>query len=205
MCTLATCKPKIRGYAKEGEHIVGTGSKTKGRDGHLIFWMRISKAMTFDDYWKDPAYELKKPDLRGSKMRWFGDNIYHRGRSGIWQQAPSHHSMPDGAPNLANVRTDTSHARVLLGTEFIYWGGNGPEIPQHFRAWKGAGLDKPVDLRFAYGHKADFPAAFVDEVVVWLQSFKERGLAGRPGDWPKRTVGRHAVGSSGITERSSRR
>jgi hypothetical protein len=60
-----------------------------------------------------------------------GDNIYHRlPRTRAWQQEDSHHSNPDGTPNPHNVINDTKADRVLLSTEFFYFGRNAPTVPR---------------------------------------------------------------------------
>ena len=43
VCTLATCKPAIRGKAEIGDWVIGTGSKVDQRDGHLVFVMRVTE------------------------------------------------------------------------------------------------------------------------------------------------------------------
>ena len=55
-CTLATCKPQIRKSAEIGDWIIGTGSKSKGRDGHIVYAMRVTEAMSFDEYWTDSRF-----------------------------------------------------------------------------------------------------------------------------------------------------
>ena len=54
-CTLATCKPDIRERATVGDWVIGTGSgaKEKQRNGYLVFAMRVTETMSFDEYWKD--------------------------------------------------------------------------------------------------------------------------------------------------------
>ena len=94
-CTLGTCKPKIRRHAEVGDWVVGTGSKTCSREGHLVFVMQVTEIMSFNGYWLDPRFNQKKPNLRGSKKQAFGDNIYHRGSGDLgewWQELDSHHS-----------------------------------------------------------------------------------------------------------------
>jgi Nucleotide modification associated domain 2 len=109
ICTLATCKPRIRSVAQVGDWVVGTGSKMRRREKHLVYVMRITGAMTFDAYWNDPRFQAKKPNLRGSKKQAFGDNIYSRdSKAKRWCQADSHHSLTDGTPNPLDVRADTS-------------------------------------------------------------------------------------------------
>ena len=129
ICTLATCKPKIRKPASIGDWIIGTGSKPRGRRGYLVYAMCVTETMTFNEYWEDERFQRKKPNLRGSMKQAFGDNIYFKDDAGEWHQQDSHHSCEDGSPNLHNIRNDTQTDRVLLSKEYSYWGGSGPEIP----------------------------------------------------------------------------
>nr|VFK20813.1 MAG: hypothetical protein BECKLPF1236B_GA0070989_12264 [Candidatus Kentron sp. LPFa] len=82
VCTLATCKPRIRKAATIGDWVIGTGSKKNDRQGVLVYVMRVSEAMTFNEYWSDARFLRKIPNLRGSKKQAFGDNIYYR--DGRW-------------------------------------------------------------------------------------------------------------------------
>ena len=78
VCTLATCKPIIRSVAAIGDWVMGTGSKQWNREHHVVYAMRVTESMTFEQYWNDPRFQKKKPNLRGSKKQAFGDNIYFR-------------------------------------------------------------------------------------------------------------------------------
>src|SRR5256885_3849592 len=78
ICSLATCKPQIRDTAEVGDWILGTGSKRKGRDGYVIYAMKVEEILTFEKYWSDPRYREKRPILNGSLKQRYGDNIYHR-------------------------------------------------------------------------------------------------------------------------------
>lgn len=164
-CTLAACKPKIRRTAKAGDWIVGTGSKGKNAQGRIVYAMKVSEAMTFDGYWQDPRFLIKRPDLHSSITRALGDNIYHRNPSGVWQQADSHHSHACGRPNCANIRHDTSANRVLIATDFAYWGGSGPVLPRF------AGVDICKDRQ---GHKCNFPEEAVAEFIAWFRALPDR-------------------------------
>ena len=55
-CTLATCKPEIRRTAHVGDWIVGTGSKPNDLEGRLVYAMRSSEAISFDEFWKTSAF-----------------------------------------------------------------------------------------------------------------------------------------------------
>ena len=177
MCSLATCKPKIRRYASVGDWIIGTGSKVKGRQGHLVYAMRVTEAMTFNEYWADERFQSKKPNLKGSLKQAFGDNIYFQDREGAWQQMDSHHSYKDGTPNQFNITNDTQVDRMLLSTEYAYWGDSGPAIPQRFRDLDGFNV---CALR---GYKCNFSDQSVNEFISWLCSLGDRGYLGTPLDW----------------------
>jgi hypothetical protein len=143
--------------------------------------MRVTGAMTFEQYWADPRFQSKKANLRGSKKQAFGDNIYHRSNKGGWLQADSHHSFEDGSPNQNNVVADTSADRMLFSDDFVYWGGSGPLLPAKFLNYG----PRHITLCAGRGHKNDFPPAFVDEFVRWIRSLGESGYVGEPLDWSR--------------------
>lgn len=176
VCTLATCKPVIRRVAQIGDWVVGTGSARNNRNKNFVFAMKVAEFLTFDEYWKDPRFQQKRPNLFGSKKKAFGDNIYHRSDEGHWTQESSHHSCADGCPNVNNINNDTQSNRVLVATEFAYWGGSGPLIPSSFR-------QQGRDIRAVRGHKNNFDAAFIQEFIDWFNSQPDRGQVGRPLDW----------------------
>lgn len=174
-CTLAACKPQIRQAAQAGDWIVGTGSKTKGRDGCLVYAMLVGEALSFDEYWNDPRFWCKRPNLRGSLKQAYGDNIYHQDpASGLWLQADSHHSFENGRQNPPNTQRDTRANRVLIGDDFVYWGGSGPVIPDFRRV---------SICKIGPNHKSDFPGEVVAEFVNWIRSAGDWGYCGAPLEW----------------------
>lgn len=173
-CTLATCKPRIRKDASVGDWVVGTGSKSKGLEQRFVYAMLVSKTMDFDEYWRDPRFARKRPDMHSSRSRAFGDNIYHRNPAGEWQQADSHHSKEHGNPDLSNISRDTGTNRVLVAEKFAYWGGTGPKLVQF------AGLDI---RKSGQGHRCNFPAQVVDELVNWFRNLPEIEVLANPYDW----------------------
>jgi len=180
VCTLATCKPNIRKCASKGDWVIGTGSSQKGRRGYLVYFMRITETMTFNEYWEDERFQRKKPNRQGSKKQAYGDNIYFKGKKGQWHQRDSHHSFEDGSPNPSNIQNDTKadRDRILLSEEFAYWGGYGPEIPSKFRNYNG------LDICAKRGHKNQlFPEVLVSDFVAWLRSLNVKGYLGAPLDW----------------------
>lgn len=131
VCTLATCKPRIRGPAKIGDWVVGMGGSALGATGKCLYFMQVTEVMTFNEYWADPALKCKRPLRNGSRKIMLGDNIYHReDEHDQWIQEDSHHSNPDGSPEWWNVENDTKTDRVLLSTKFVYFGRNAPVVPE---------------------------------------------------------------------------
>lgn len=180
VCSLATCKQDIRRVAQVGDWIVGTGSRPKGKAGNLVYAMRVSEIVTFQEYWDDERFIQKRPNLRGSRMQHFGDNIYHRGPANEWVQENSRHSKNDGTVEERHLQRDTKSDRVLLADEFVYFGGDGPVIPESLRS--GYDLDL-VHTTPAFRNK--FADEQVTAVVEWIRSL-EPGVQGRPEDWPRR-------------------
>ena len=179
VCTLATCKPKIRKTAEIGDWVIGTGSKTQKKDGYAIFVMRVSEKLSFNEYWNGPRFQRKRPNLQGSTKQAFGDNIYHKDEYGQWHQADSHHSYDNGICNPHNVVNDTSADNVLIGVEFAFWGDSGPQLPETFRDYNGK------DIYAGRGHKSRFPETMVSDFVTWFRSLNAEGYLAEPGDWRK--------------------
>ena len=177
ICTLATCKPKIRKAAFIGDWIIGTGSKKKDRRGYLIYAMCITEIMTFKEYWEDERFRRKKPNLRGSRKQVSGDNIYFKDDTG-WRQQHSYHSKKDGSSDPDHIQRDTKTTdRVLISKTYAYWGGSGPEIPTRFRDYNG------YDICAKRGHKCKFPEDLVNAFVAWFCSLDVSGCLDEPLDW----------------------
>lgn len=181
VCTLATCKSPIRERAQVGDWVVGTGSKGYGLADRLVFAMKVESICTFEQYWGDLSFQLKKPNLHASLMQAVGDNIYHRSRDGAWVQADSHHSHPGGVVNQANLDDDTKADRVLISKTFGYWGGDAIEIPERFKR-NPQGIDI---CRHEQGYKSNFPPEFVRDFEEWflnLPDMKDPDAVGYFGD-----------------------
>ena len=168
-CTLATCKPRIRKTAEIGDWIVGTGSKSRKSDGLLIYAMRVTDEMSFDEYWKDPRFRYKRPDKNGGKHRACGDNIYRWDSiDNRWCQAKDSFHCHD------HMDRDAGTDRVLISDDYIYWGGSGPLLPEF------SGVNP---LCSTQGHKCKFPEMVVAEFVSWVRKLEDRGLCGDPTEW----------------------
>lgn len=176
-CTLATCKPKIRGNASLGDWVIGVGAVSTGRQGDLIYAMKVGEALSFDEYWNDPRFEVKRPVLSGSLKRAYGDNIYHK-EAGAWIQADSHHSFPGGRANLENLKRDVSADRVLVADEFYYFGDRRVAVPMSARKQGRHDLCRP-----GRGHIVNIPESLKDSFLAWLTSSHAAGVHGQPAQW----------------------
>ena len=126
-CTLATCKPRIRETAQVGDWVFGLSPVADGNK--MIYAMKVTEKITFNEYWNNKNYECKKPALNGSLITMYGDNIYHQNKAGDWIQADSHHSYENGKTNFDNLNRDTKSESVLLSDEFYYFGSDSITIP----------------------------------------------------------------------------
>jgi hypothetical protein len=89
-CTLACCKPQIRRHASVGDWIVGSGSKRTVGNEKMVYAMKITGKLAFDECANDPRFHYKIPSRGIIQER--GDNIYFKNRDGAWKQRPSFHT-----------------------------------------------------------------------------------------------------------------
>jgi hypothetical protein len=130
MCTLATCKPDIRKSAQIDDWIFGTGSVALNCKSKLIYAMQVTHKITYNEYWNNPIYNIKKPVMNGSLVQMYGDNIYYK-EDDNWIQVDSHHSNEDGSINNYNLKRDTSSENVLVSDNFYYFGKTPIKIPEN--------------------------------------------------------------------------
>ena len=131
ICTLATCKPIVRKHCDVGDYVIGLSPRNGGKGNKLIYLMRVTEVLTFDQYWEDPRFEVKKPVMNGSLKKCYGDNVYHHGADGAWMQEDSHHTNEDGSINEYNLKRDTKTTdRVLLSNDFYYFGKDCISLPK---------------------------------------------------------------------------
>ncbi len=181
VCTLATCKPDIRARARVGDWVLGWGSANYSLTGRLVFAMCVERAVSFEEYWANPEFRMKRPIMNGSLKQLYGDNIYHRkSEQTPWLQEDSHHSLPTGALNPLNVVTDTRVNRALLSRDFAYWGGEAIEVPE------GARLRGDQDLAWrGQGYRYRWEPELVAEFVAWFRGLDDHGYCGDPAEFAK--------------------
>jgi len=165
ICTLACCKPRIRTKAQYGDWVAGVTPKDYG-SGRLIYLMRVERAFTFAEYFKDATL---RPRV---------DNIYHPKPNGGYTQESNDFHGPD------NIRKDLSADRVLASKTFVYFGDNAPTIPASFEKFVPRGRGHRV-----YGNAVGEPgdsqtSAKIRLFVRWAFSHG-KGRKGRPFDRPR--------------------
>jgi len=171
-CTLATCKPRTRSVANIGDWVMGIGGKNLGKGyKKLIFAMKVTERLTFNEYWDDSRFQEKKPLFNGSLMQSYGDNIYfHNGEN--WVQADSHHSYDNGIVNEKNLNKDTICKYVLISEHFYYFGSEFQSIPEKFDEYmiKGGSNHRRID-----------DSLIVKGISEWIENnFEENYLYGFP-------------------------
>lgn len=164
VCTLACCKPRLRLSANIGDWVIGTTPAP--RTACLTYAMRVTRSLTFDLYFDDPAYASKKPGPTNPH----GDNIYRDTGNGLLEQ------VPNSAHDARHFRGDTSANRVLISDQFWYFGKAAPLLPERFsplvHSTQGHKKLRPTDQRYEMG----------EDFVIWLGSEHEPGLLDEPAE-----------------------
>ena len=179
-CTLAICKPRIRGAAKKDDWVVGTGSVNSpigDISGMVVYAMRVTKKMTMKEY--DQFTQSEFPDKipvmnSADRRRRYGDSIYN-----FSTPTPS---LRPSVHDEGNRSTDLSGRFVLLSDHFFYFGDQPVDLPEAL-----LGIVKQ-----GRGHRSDKNAEYVDDFVDWIESLKSKyPLAepiGNPQWWSKQNV-----------------
>ena len=178
-CTLACCKPGIRRTAGIGDWIAGLTSKCHGHK--LAFAMCVGEALSIAEYWNDARF-LKKRANFNSPCGALGDNIYEPLEIGkTFRQHRSRHSLhnakyPPGNPERytevedgALKKRDLSGERVIISTEFVYFGTD-------------AAVELPDTLRTSMAVGRGYRNRFSPQILTDWQAFiatLPRGIQGR--------------------------
>ena len=176
--TLATCKPGIRNKTRVGDWVAGFTSKSlAGHDlgaERLVYLMRVAEKLLMRDYFRDPRFRDKIPDMGadGPEAK-AGDNIYRPLR-------PDATSAAD-FEQLANANHDArAHDRdvrgkfVLISDEFYYFGRKAPSVPCDVRP--------SVPLRQS-GYGQWSCSAQAERFLRYIRANYGVGRHGHPHDW----------------------
>ena len=124
LCTLACCKPGIRKKAKVGDWLIGTGSKKHKARFKLIYAMKITEKMPFEDYFtkkckyknrKDQIYDFDKKNNRFKIIE--NKELY-------------------GHDNMNALINDRKGQYVLISDKYYYFGENALGIRGYRRIVK---------------------------------------------------------------------
>jgi hypothetical protein len=140
-CSLAVCTPNPQGTRlTAGDWIAGC--LEKGRGHRLVYAVEVAEVLDLDDYFNDPRFQIKKPNLRGNWKERCGDNFYSRDSNGSWIQHRNRFHLDEPLK-----RQDTKFARVFLGRRYWYRGSrvnHDPGLSQAFMDWIARTLDPGV-------------------------------------------------------------
>lgn len=173
-CTLATCKPRIRKNAQEGDWVIGTSSARYADDSlDLVYAMKVTEEpLSLEEYNSDPRFEAKKStdeDWRSQR----GDNIYYR-EGDNWSQRENPFHDED------HMEHDLGGKRVLVSTHFVYFGQEQIRLPEGLQGLAHASREG----RGWPGHSIESDSKKVATFIDWLGGkLDEQGLDwGRSGD-----------------------
>ena len=172
-CTLTICKPYIRKMAKDGDWIIGTGSKnTCLKDGFvydlsdtLVYAMKVTRSISLEKY-----DEHCKKYIPGKIPKWpskdfrrlVGDSVIDFKN----KKQPSRlsvHNLPNMNPLLvAKLReTDLKGKNALLSNHFYYFGEEPRTIPIEMQAL----------IKKGRGHKILRDGNLIKKFEDWISQF----------------------------------
>ena len=165
-CTVAVCTPNHMGIrAEPGDWLMGTTSTRRG--GNLLYAMRVSEVLGFDEYYSDPRFQKKKPDVHGTWRQRCGDNMYYKDDTGEWKQCPTLHHR-----DAEVKKKDLRYPRVFIAEHFYYFGSEAVEVPPEYES---------LILR-QQGCKWRHDPEVVKGFLHWLEANFDPGIHGVPHD-----------------------
>ena len=180
--TLATCKPDFRRSKRAGDWIAGfTSDKLCGDQvgrERLIFLMKIDQKVSIADYYREPRFQRKIPDMSAQKgTHKAGDNIY-RPLCPYPTTASDFDLVCNRNHNEKQKVRDVSGKNVLIGTEFVYFGRNALSIPAHLRP----DVPKGQSAQGTRTHDVARARKFIDFVIGKASACR---IHGPPHSWPE--------------------
>lgn len=143
--SLATGMPELRQSATVDDWIAGftSGALCGHAPGteRLVFLMRVGEVVSYAEYHADPRFTRKIPHLNGGpEVERHGDNIYHPMRVSadapeLFEQLPNPHhwNVAQDRQDERSKRQDLRGRRVLLATEYAYFGRAPLAVPDFAR------------------------------------------------------------------------
>ena len=149
-CSLALCKNLIRKHAKINDYVIGFGSKTLGSFKKIIFIMKVTNKLSYDDY--------NKLCIQNNKHKInYGDCIYYKVGNTFKQRKNIYH-------NNECIIHDIKSPYVLISNDYLYFGKKSIDIP-----------DKLTNIiPFSRGHKSKSIEYLEDDFSNWYNLLKVR-------------------------------
>lgn len=170
VCTLTVCKPVVRRISTVGQDwVLGLSTAEHGRN-RLIYAMQVDEKVPYEDYFDDPRFNGKKPDVDFK-----GDNFFavQDGTLQIMFNQAAHFGKAD------KIARDVKSPWAVVGKRFWYFGANAPELPTELHETKVALPD-----RSRRGHRITTDQDTIDIFTKWISQFPE-GVNGIPRDLPE--------------------
>lgn len=166
ICTLGVCKPVVRRIAEKGDLILGL-SIAKDERHKVIYAMQVSEKLSYEAYFKEPRFELKKPIHDPA-----GDNFFQMEDNHL--QIAFDNAAHFGKPGA--IKRDLNSPVVLIGERYWYFGEKAPLLPASLHGTK---LSLPDRSR--RGHRVTQDREHIQQLMAMLNSY-ETGTHGRPRD-----------------------
>lgn len=172
VCTLVTCKPRIRLAATPGDWIAAIAAASPELRSHknrLLYAMRVTDKMTMSEYDElaRRQFKIKIADRRSADpIKRVGDSIFD-----FSQDPPApRHSMH--SHSLKNLAKDLRGHYALLSNHFYYFGDKAMELPNGMLAI----------FPQSQGHRSAANDEYLDDFVVWIEGlgFPPNTLIGQP-------------------------
>ena len=149
-CSLALCKNLIRKHAKINDYIIGFGSKTLGSFNKIIYIMKVTDKMSYDNYNKFCKQNNKK------KIK-YGDCIYYKVKNTFKQRKNIHH-------HNECIIHDTKSPYVLISDDYLYFGKNAIDIP----------YELTNIIPTSRGHKSKSIESLENNFDIWFKLIKNK-------------------------------
>lgn len=172
ICTLVTCKPKIRLAAEPGDWVAAIGASNPEIGTHrnrLIYAMRVSDKLTLQQYdeLSKRVHKVKIADSTSSDpIKRVGDSIFDFTHNPPLPR-PSMHSS-----SRKTLDKDLRGEYALISDHFYYFGDGSIELPA---GWLTL-------FPQAQGHRSRLNDPYLNEFVEWINSrgFEANCLHGQP-------------------------
>lgn len=126
--------------------------------------MSVDERIHMNDYFNDPRFQQKKPNMEGDWQQRCGDNFYQKQSDGLWLQYPNPF-------HTGLLEVDTRNPYVFVGREFWYLGRRRVTTPPEFMCMVGR-----------RGARVNHPEYLVEKFMKWVRTTFKTGITALPLD-----------------------